>query len=379
MTGKIELPVMTEQTSCDCGIEMTSLGNTMPDLSQSFVMSGLDTALGRLPQISSTLIWPDHWGSIKARWGVGRMTYQVNPGLYALGTPDDKSLVFVSANYKMSFDHLRQALAGRSAWIMVLDTKGINVWCAAGKGTFGTDELVRRIELTDLKKVVSHRTLILPQLGAPGVSAHKVKQRSGFNVQYGPIRAEDLPAYLDAGIKATGQMRIKTFSFRERAVLIPIELVEAMKACLILAAVFFIVSGLGGPAGFWTNATSFGLFAVMALLGAVLGGTVINPLLLPYLPGRAFSVKGFFVGIVVALILLYLRGMDLSAWPAKIEAIAWLLMIPAVSAYLAMNFTGCSTYTSLSGVKKEMRLALPLEIAGGTLGLLMWVIAILIY
>jgi acetyl-CoA decarbonylase/synthase complex subunit gamma len=306
------------------------------------------------------------------------MEYKVDPGLYALGTPDDKSLVFVSANYKMSFDRLRHALAGRSAWILVLDTQGINVWCAAGKGTFGTEELIKRIESSGLKKIVSHRKLILPQLGAPGVAAHKVKQISGFNVQYGPVRAEDLPAYLDAGFKATAQMRIKTFPLKERAVLIPIELVEAMKAFLIIAAVFFIISGIGGPLGFWANAGSFGLFAVLALLCAIIGGAVLNPLLLPYLPGRAFSIKGLSIGIVIALILLCLRYIDLSAWPGRVEALAWLLIIPAMSGYLAMNFTGCSTYTSLSGVKREMRWALPLEIACGAVGIVMWISAILI-
>jgi CO dehydrogenase/acetyl-CoA synthase gamma subunit (corrinoid Fe-S protein) len=70
----------------------------------------------------------------------------------------------------------------------VLDTQGINVWCAAGKGTFGTDELVHRIEATQLHDVVRHRVLILPQLGAPGVAAHDVKKRSGFTIEYGPVR-----------------------------------------------------------------------------------------------------------------------------------------------------------------------------------------------
>ncbi|MBN1471028.1 MAG: acetyl-CoA synthase subunit gamma [Syntrophaceae bacterium] len=342
-------------------------------------MGFVDTPAGRLPRVSSALVWQDNCGSIKARWSVGRKDYKIDPGLYALGTPDDKSLVFISANYKMSFDRLRSALAGRSGWILVLDTKGINVWCAAGKGTFGTEELVKRIESSGLKNIVSHRKLILPQLGAPGVSAHKVKQISGFNVQYGPIRAEDLPAYLDAGFKATEQMRIKTFPLKERAVLIPIELVEAMKAYLILAFVFFIISGFGGPAGFWTNAGSFGLFAVLALLCAIIGGAVLNPLLLPYLPARAFSIKGFFIGVVIALILLYLRKINLSIWPERIEAVAWLLIIPALSGYLAMNFTGCSTYTSLSGVKREIHWAMPLEIACGVTGIVMWIGAIFIY
>jgi acetyl-CoA decarbonylase/synthase complex subunit gamma len=306
------------------------------------------------------------------------MNYSVAPGIYALGNPDDNSPVLVTANYKMSFDYLREALPGRDVWIIVLDTKGINVWCAAGKGTFGTDELVRRIESSGLSSIVSHRKLILPQLGAPGVAAHKVAKLSGFKVQYGPIRAEDLPAYLDAGSKATAQMRIMTFPLKERAVLIPLELIEALKPFLIIAPILFILSGIMGPAGFWANASSYGFFAVLALLSAIAGGAAFNALLLPYLPGRAFSVKGLSIGIVIALILLYLRDINLQAWPGRIETLSWLLIIPAISAYLAMNFTGCSTYTSLSGVKREMRWALPLQIAAGAIGLVTWVGAILI-
>lgn len=123
------------------------------------------------------------------------MHYQVPPGLYAVGNPDPAAPVLVSANYKLSFDRLRRELNGFNLWILVVDTKGINVWCAAGKGTFGTGELVRRIEQTRLSQVVTGRTLILPQLAAPGVAAHEVLQRSGFKVVYGPVRAADLRSF----------------------------------------------------------------------------------------------------------------------------------------------------------------------------------------
>jgi acetyl-CoA decarbonylase/synthase complex subunit gamma len=169
-----------------------------------------------------------------------------------------------------------------------------------------------------------------------------------------------------------------TFPLKERAVLIPIELNEALKAFLIIAPILFLLSGIGGPAGFWANTLNYGLFAVLAFLSAILGGTVINPLLLPYLPGRAFSVKGLSIGIAIALILLYLRDINLQAWPERIETLSWLLIIPVISAYLAMNFTGASTYTSLSGVKKEMRWALPLQIVAGAVGLITWIGALLI-
>jgi CO dehydrogenase/acetyl-CoA synthase gamma subunit (corrinoid Fe-S protein) len=126
---------------------------------------------------------------MKCRLSAFRNNYIVEPGMYAVGAPDKSSDVLVSANYKLSFDALRQVLKGLNAWVLVLDTKGINVWCAAGKGTFGTDELVQRISVTKLNRIVDHRRIIVPQLGAPGISGHEVKKASGFKVCYGPVRA----------------------------------------------------------------------------------------------------------------------------------------------------------------------------------------------
>jgi hypothetical protein len=368
---KISFRIIAEEASCCSTATETQI--IIPGLNQQFVAGTIDTPVGKLPQVTAQLRWQDNWGTFKARWGVGRMDYMVDPGLYALGNPDNNSPVFVSANYKMSFDYLRRELPGRNAWILVLDTKGINVWCAAGKGTFGTEELIKRIAVSGLKEVVSHRKLILPQLGAPGVAAHTVKQVSGFKVYYGPVRAEDLPAYLDAGMKTTPQMRIITFPLKDRAVLIPIEAVAAIKPFLIIAPILFFLGGIGSPAGFWANALNYGLFAVTAFFCAIITGAVINPLLLPYLPFRAFSLKGAVLGIAAAIILLYLRDINLQTGTGRIESLAWILIVPAVSSYLAMNFTGCSTYTSLSGVKREMRWALPMQIATLVCGLATWI------
>ena len=85
------------------------------------------------------------------------MSYKISPGLYAVGNPDHTSPVLVSANYKLTFDKMRKELSELDCWLLILDTKGINVWCAAGKGTFGTNELVRRISKTRLSKIVSHK------------------------------------------------------------------------------------------------------------------------------------------------------------------------------------------------------------------------------
>ncbi len=264
--NKITLPVITSAPSCGCST-LDEMPHRPPSRDQSFIVGLIKTRAGDVPQVAAQLQRKDHWGTIKARFGVGRMDYMIDPGLYALGNPDSKSPVLVTANYKMSFDYLRRELSGRNVWILVLDTKGINVWCAAGKGTFGTEELIKRIASGRLKEIVSHRQLILPQLGAPGVAAHTVKKISGFKVFYGPVRAEDLPVYLDSGMKVTPEMRIMTFPLKDRAVLIPIEFVAAAKPFLIIAPVLYILGGIGGHEGFWANTANHGLFARYRVLG----------------------------------------------------------------------------------------------------------------
>jgi len=356
-----------------CGSRKEKTPLTIHPMEQHFVIDSIQTQAGPIPKVSSTLEWSDRLGNIKARWGVGRMEYKVVPGLYGLGNPDENSHIFVTANYKMSFDRVREALPDRNAWILVLDTDGVNVWCAAGKGTFGTDELVSRLELSGLSSIVSHRELILPQLGAPGVSAHKVKKLSGFKVIYGPILSKDLPAFLDAGLKATPEMRRKTFTIRERITLIPVELVYAFKWAVLISLVFFLLGGLGGPGWFLDNALDFGLFAVLAIFVALFAGTILTPLLLPWLPGRAFALKGLFAGLIGSGILTLFRTEHVATMAGRLEILAWFLLISALSAYLAMNFTGSSTYTSLSGVRKEMKYAVPMEIATGVLGLCLWI------
>jgi acetyl-CoA decarbonylase/synthase complex subunit gamma len=277
------------------------------------------------------------------------MDYIVPPGLYAVGRPVSSDPVLVTANYKMSFDIVRQALSGRSVWLLVLETYGINVWCAAGKGTFGTGELVRRVKSTGLADVVTHRRLILPILGAPGVSAHEVTKRCGFTVSYATIRAADLPEFLDNGMVSTPEMRQLTFSLYERLVLIPVEVMMASKMIAVVGAVVLLVMWLLGS-------LTAGILGFYAIAGASFFGIVLGPLLLPWLPGSSFAVKGAIVGIIWSCMFYRMAGG--STWNSAVTA-AVFLALPAVSSFYTLNFTGCSTYTSRSGVKREMHFGLP--------------------
>jgi hypothetical protein len=321
------------------------------------------TPPGNIPQVSTSLTFTDTLGSWKARFGINRMNYKINPGLYYVGTPDSNSPVLVTANYKLSFDSLRKELTDLSAWILVLDTKGINVWCAAGKGTFGTDEIVNRLKTVKLSDIVSHRTIILPQLGAPGVMAHEVQKQSGFKVIYGPVRAKDIKAFISSGMKATTDMRTVRFTLWDRLVLTPIELIGTINKSLIIFGVLFILNSIGFG--------SYGFTDLYSYLGAIFIGGVITPVLLPWIPGRAFAFKGWLPSLLWSIAVNFINGWPDTPSYGWIKAIAYLLILPAVSSYIAMNFTGCSTYTSLSGVKKEMKIAVPLLIVSIGLGVIL--------
>jgi acetyl-CoA decarbonylase/synthase complex subunit gamma len=258
-----------------------------------------------------------------------------------------------------------------NAWILVLDTKGINVWCAAGKGTFGTQELVFRILVENLGSIVNHNKIIVPQLGATGVSAHKVKEAAGFKVIYGPVRAEDIPAFVANRYKATPEMRKVNFNLWDRTILIPVELMYGKYYLLLVPALFFLLAGFNAH-GFSVDASwNNGGRAIVNLFTGYFAGCVLTPILLPFIPFKAFSLKGLATGWLVSLLLLYFTFFGTSI----IENISWFLIIGGISSFLAMNFTGASTFTSLSGVQKEMRFSLPLQIIGAVSGFTGWIVS----
>jgi hypothetical protein len=330
--------------------------NKQPEIKEHYITGSLQTPVGEIPQVSTKLTIKDFAGELRVRFGIGRMKYTVASGLYCVGNPDEDSPVLVTANYKLSFDKFRHELNGLNLWILVLDTKGVNVWCAAGKGTFGTNELVHRIENVKLDSIVKHRNIILPQLGATGVAAHEVMKKIGFHVIYGPVRATDIKVFLNSDMNATPRMRTVQFTLFDRLALTPVELIGTIKPLLILFGSFFIFNAVG--------VGSFGLYEFIAFLGAAVVGTVITPILLPLIPGRAFSLKGALLGLLWAVFVSFFMIRDIGI----LQAVSFFLLLPSISAYLAMNFTGCSTYTSPTGVKKEMRAAIPVMLIALIIG-----------
>jgi hypothetical protein len=372
------------------------------------ITGSIKTPAGDIPRVATILNKFDIRGAVKVRWSIGRNTFTVDPGLYGVGNPEKESDVFVTANFKLSFDHLRKNLDGLNAWILVLDTKGINVWCAAGKGTFGTQELVHRIQETRLSEIISHRKIIVPQLGAPGVSAHQVKALTsaasenhsvqtsaqspksnitqgftapvfsgdlkierGFRIVFGPIRATDIKVFIDNKYKTSDEMRMVHFPLNERLKLLPVDIVYGKYRLLLAMAIFFILPFFNSAGFNLEQGFDKGLPAILFLGIAYLTGILITPILLPWIPVKMFGFKGLICGLAASLIL-FITGAIGSGY---LHTISWFLIISAISSFMAMNFTGSSTYTSLSGVKREMKIFVPIQISFAGIGLILYIIS----
>ena len=331
-------------------------------------------------QTNTEISFHDRLGGLRVRWDIGRNDYRVESGLYACGNPDAASNVLVTANYKLTFDSVRKELDGMDVWILVLDTKGVNVWCAAGKGTFGTDELLRKIKETDLARIVTHRDLILPQLGASGVSAWKVTAASGFRIHFGPVYARDLSGYIKAGMKKTEAMNRVTFTLGERMAVAPVEIAHAWKALLLTIPISILLS-LPTGIGFSSRI----LFYLLSLTGGIFAGTVLFPALLPYLPFRAFSVKGAVLGFLWTALsgfaaffpAIVSGGLSLSVNFLMLALSSAFLTVPLVS-FLAMNFTGASTFTCQTGAELEVKIGLPVMIGMIVAGIICGVLKFII-
>jgi acetyl-CoA decarbonylase/synthase complex subunit gamma len=224
-------------------------------------------------------------------------------------------------------------------------------------GRFATDELITRIEKARLREVVSHRRLILPQLGAPGVSGEEVRGYTGFDILSGPARAADIPAYLARGSSTTPHMRAVRFALRDRLALSPAELGRSLVSFSVFAFGALIVAGLG-PDGVSLGRAWAGVWPIFALgLGSVCAGSFLVPVFLPLIPLPTFSAKGWVMGALVTASLLHGAGLASGMEPFLVAACY--LFFPAASAALALRFAGAAPSACFPGARSEIRHSCP--------------------
>lgn len=291
-----------------------------------------------VPTLDQKLYFRDLMGNIGVRVNYKRDNYKVPPGLYKIGKPTDSSEVIVTCNYKLTVDVVRSTVK-QDYWLLIIDTEGVNVWCAAGKGKFGTAEVIYSVLKHQLDQKVSHKRIILPQLSGPGIQSHIIKDKTGFNVKFGPVHVKDLDAYVEGGLTCDETMRQVTFTLKERIAVMPLEWVATGKLLIITWLLVLLLPVL--------DMNHFWLMLFSSLIG-----TVFVPIILPWRPFKMFYMNGLVCGVIMSALFISYVGYDLLM-------VGWAILGTTLAGYQALNFTGSTTFTSLSGVKKEMEKAIP--------------------
>jgi CO dehydrogenase/acetyl-CoA synthase gamma subunit (corrinoid Fe-S protein) len=141
----------------------------------------------------------------------------IEPGLYKSGNPSPESPIIVTANYEYTYIKVMRDLQGIDAWVLCLDSNGINVWCASRGENFGNEQLIEAVQNSGVVDNVKTKTMILPQLSAGGISIPKLPKSFPFHIKFGPLWSKDLKNYLqNIPSEKPESMRVIKFSLSKR-------------------------------------------------------------------------------------------------------------------------------------------------------------------
>lgn len=208
-------------------------------------------------------------------------------GLRRVGKPGRDAPVLLTGNFTLTIRRVCNALRGHDAWLLVANSRGINVWCAAGGGHLTHHDVISVLRTSKIADRVDHKELILPQLCATGVERRKITEVTGWSTRWGPARLEDLPQFLRRGAHVIKRERFVIFPMWERMEMAlmwgaPLALIAAVVSLAIhswavglcaLAVIAVIVGGLFAALP-WIEVKGkkrWLIFAIAAALGFAVG------------------------------------------------------------------------------------------------------------
>jgi NAD-dependent dihydropyrimidine dehydrogenase PreA subunit len=251
--------------------------------------------------------------------------FPTGTGLRVIGHPGRHAPVFLTCNFELTVIRVARALKGLDCYLLVAQSKGINVWCASGGGLLNAHSVTSVLKTSGIAELVDHRTLILPQFSAPGIDVERVRAETGWHCRFGPAYARDIAAYVDAGCQKSEEMRAARFPLGAR-----LEMAVMWAAPMsIVVAVPLAIFGRSSLPGALALIWGFSLF-VFIFFGAVMR----------LVPGPVGLVKTLVLGLVgVAGVVAY--GLLAGDWTVS-SMVAWSLAILAVAAILGFDLDGSS-------------------------------------
>ena len=200
----------------------------------------------------------------------------------------------------------------------------------------------------NLELVVDHRQLTLPQLCANGVEGRQLSGESGWQVEWGPVRAGDILPYFESGRKKTQEMRQARFPLKDRLEMASVAL--GFYALLVLLTVLIFWRHLLLPAGF-----------------SLVGLSYFYAVIQPWLPGR----DGLYKSVSLALLSLIGLGGYIFLWGGLGAPVmfGWGVGLVCLSILVAAESQGMSPV-----MRGEQANWLPLSIIFGLLGVIYWLV-----
>ena len=255
----------------------------------------------------------------------------------------------MTANYLLTVLLVVRRVRTFNARLLVVDTDGINVWCAAGKGKFGKDAVVEQLTRYDRKllSVDERPALILPKLSFSGVDLGSLREY-GVRPIVGPVYARDLPAYLsNPPFKDCSEDRV-VFGLQSRLFTWLPGLLQTLGQSFILILVLWIAHLLCG-----SSVPFVGILLLVTLLATA------YPILFPWIPGSRFAVKGLWLGVAVAVGLAALSLAGLLSTAALSTAV---LFSVGTGVFFGLAYTGNSAVSNYSRIRKEVARFLPVYV-----------------
>jgi len=242
-------------------------------------------------------------------------------------------------------------LKGIDAWVLCVDSNGINVWCAARGKDFGNKQLIEAVEATGIEKLTDKKTLILPQLSAGGVSTPELTKKSSnfpFRIVYGPVWSKKLPEFLEKRpARKTDEMKLAKFTLKHRFRGFITHTTFLLRKIfiyplIILFFVFLLLDSLSITAKLWW---------VGELLLWIVTSNFIITFMYPLANfTRRFIIKGVFFGTLNVFILgiisyLFHYSIIFTLW--NLSFFFW------ISFFSTMSLSGYTMATSPSEIQEE--------------------------
>ncbi len=273
----------------------------------------------------------------------------IEPGIYRSGNPTKNSPIIVTSNYDFTYIKVMRNLRHIDAWVLSVDSNGINVWCAARGNDFGNEQILEAVEATGIQNQTEENTLILPQLSAGGVSIPQLPKKSEnfpFKIKFGPVWSKHIPQYLDEKpSKKPEHMKLAKFSLFHRMRGWVTHTTFLLRKIFLLPIIgFFVIFLLSLP---WINKLTW----VGELISWIIISNALIAILFPLSNfTRSFIKKGIFFGFLTSLIL---GGISWLLHGSLIFILLNMTLFFWIAFFSTMSFSGSTMATSPREIQEE--------------------------